>query len=93
MEAMERCGNRRQRVERLVSAWDQGLGVAVEPVVKPDDPLIAASAEPRRRTRTQLTTQEVAAMRTARANGVSATALAKQFGVHRGTIWAKTRGQ
>ena len=32
-------------------------------------------------------------MRTARANGVSATALAKQFGVHRGTIWAKTRGQ
>ncbi len=30
-------------------------------------------------------------MRTARANGVSVTALAERFGVHRGTVWAKTR--
>ena len=30
-------------------------------------------------------------MRTARAQGVSITVLAKQFGVHRGTVWAKTR--
>ncbi len=30
-------------------------------------------------------------MRTARANGVSVTALAHQFGIHRGTVWAKTR--
>lgn len=30
-------------------------------------------------------------MRTARTRGVSVTALAKQFGVHRGTAWAKTR--
>ncbi len=30
-------------------------------------------------------------MRTARADGVSVTALAKRFGIHRGTIWAKTR--
>jgi len=30
-------------------------------------------------------------MRTARGNGISVTALAKQFGVHRGTVWTKTR--
>ncbi len=30
-------------------------------------------------------------MRTARAQGVSVNALARQFGVHRGTVWAKTR--
>ena len=93
VDSIDHYGNRRPRVERLVSAWNQGSGVAVKPVGEPDDPLIAASAEPRRRTRTRLTDREVDAMRTARANGVSATALAKQFGVHRGTIWAKTRGQ
>ena len=91
VEAMERCGNRRPRVERLVSAWDQRSGVTVEPVSEPDDPLIAASAEPRRRARTPLTVEEVDAMRTARAQGVSVIVLARQFGVHRGTVWAKTR--
>ena len=30
-------------------------------------------------------------MRTARAHGASVAALAKQFGVHRGTVWVKTR--
>ena len=30
-------------------------------------------------------------MRTARAQGVSVNALALRFGVHRGTVWAKTR--
>ncbi|MFT4220300.1 MAG: hypothetical protein QM611_07265 [Microbacterium sp.] len=88
--AMERCGNRRPRVERLVYAWNQELGVAVEPVGEPDDPLIAA-AEPRRRARTRLTEAEVDAMRTSRAQGVSVNALARRFGVHRGTVWAKTR--
>lgn len=57
---------------------------------EPYDPLIEAAAEPRRRARTPLTDEEVDAIRTARANGVSVTALAKQLGVHRGTIWAKT---
>ena len=28
-------------------------------------------------------------MRTARTNGVSVTALAREFGVHRGTVWTK----
>ena len=89
---MEHYGNRRPRVERLVSAWNQGSGCTDEPDGEPDDPLIGASAEPRRRPRTRLTDSEVDAMRTARANGVSVTVLAKQFGVHRGTVWVKTRG-
>ncbi|MFT4234231.1 MAG: hypothetical protein QM607_04415 [Microbacterium sp.] len=89
-DAIELYENRRQSVERLVSAWNQGSGVAVEPISQLDDPLIAASAEPRRRARTRLTDEEVDAMRTARAKGVSVIALAKQFDVHRGTVWAKT---
>jgi len=30
-------------------------------------------------------------MRTARERGIGVNALARQFGVHRGTVWAKTR--
>ena len=92
VDSIDHYGNRRQRVERLISAWNQGYGAAIEPVGEPDDPLIETSAEPRRRTRTPLTDKEVDAMRTARANGLSVNALAKQFGVHRGTVWTKTRG-
>lgn len=91
LDAMEHYGNRRPRVERLVSAWAQGPGSSGEPDSEPDDPLIGAAAEPRGRPRTRLTDEEVDAMRTARANGVSVAALAKQFGVHRGTVWTTTR--
>ena len=91
VDAMEHYGNRRPRVERLVSAWAQGPGSSGEPDSEPDDPLIGAAAEPRGRPRTRLTDEEVDAMRTARANGVSVAALAKQFGVHRGTVWTTTR--
>ena len=88
---MERCGNRRPRVERLVSAWNQGSHGDAEPDGEADDPMIGASAEPKKRPRTRLTDEEVDAMRTARANGVSVRALARQFRVHRATVWAKTR--
>ncbi len=88
---MERCGNRRQRVERLVSAWNQDAHGDAESEGEADDPLISASAEPKKRPPTQLTDEEVDAMRTARAQGVSVIVLARQFGVHRGTVWAKTR--
>lgn len=91
VEAMERCGNRRHRVERLVSAWNQGTREDAEPEGEADDPLIGASAEPKKRPRTRLTDEEVDAMRTARANGVSVNAIAHHFDVHRGTVWAKTR--
>ena len=91
MEAIGRCGNRRQRVERLVSAWNQGIRADAEADGEADDPLIGASAEPKKRPRTRLTDEEVDAMRTARAQGVGVNALARRFGVHRGTVWAKTR--
>ena len=91
VEAMKCCGNRRPRVERLVSAWNQGIREDAETQNGADDPLIGASAEPKKRPRTRLTDEEVDAMRTARAQEVGANALARQFGVHRGTVWAKTR--
>jgi len=91
VDSIDHYGNTRQRVEQLISTWNQGSGGAAEFIGEPDDPLIDTSAEPRRRTRTPLTGEEVDAMRTARANGVSVNILAKQFGVHRGTVWAKTR--
>lgn len=88
---MERCGNRRPRVERLVSAWNQGARGDTDPAGEADDPLIGASAERKKRPRTRLTDEEVNAMRTALAQGVGVTVLAHQFGVHRGTVWAKSR--
>ena len=91
VDAIERYGNRRHRVEKLVSAWNQGICEDAESEDGADDPLIGASAEPSKRPRTRLTDEEVDAMRTARAQGVSVTALALRFGVHRGTVWAKTR--
>ena len=91
VDAMEHYGNRRPRVERLVSAWNQGIRENAESEDGADDPLIGASAEPKKRPRTRLTDEEVDAMRTARAQGVSVNALARRFGVHRGTVWAKTR--
>ena len=88
---MERCGNRRPRVQKLVSAWNQGSQRDDDAVDEADDALIGASAEPMKRPRTRLTESEVDAMRTARAHGDSVNALAKRFGIHRGTVWAKTR--
>jgi len=51
---MERCGNRRPRVERLVSAWNQGIREDAESENGADDPFIGASAEPSKRPRTRL---------------------------------------
>ncbi len=87
---MEHYGNRRPRVERLVSAWNQGVCEDAAPVGEPDDKLIGASAEPSKRPRTRLTDTEVDAMRTARANGLSVNAVAGQFAVRRGTVWTRT---
>lgn len=91
LDAMEHCGNRRPRVERLVSAWNQGIRADADPDGEPDGPLIGVAAEPKKRPRTRLTDEEVNAMRKARAQGLSVNAVARQFGVHRGTVWAKTR--
>lgn len=87
----ERCGNTRPAVERLVLAWhrkDAGSITPAEPFVSVDGQFIT---KPRRRSRTPLTDKEVDAMRTARAVGISIATIARQFGVHRGTVWEKTR--
>lgn len=91
MDLSDRYGNRRQWVERLVSAWNQESDAAESRSEGPGDPRIGTSAELRRRPRTRLTDDDVDAMRVARANGVSVIALARQFGVYRGTICAKAR--
>ena len=91
VEAMERCGNTRPQVVRLASAWSQGVGGNAELLGEADDPLVGVSAEPKKRPRTRLTDEEVDAIRTARAAGDSVNALARRYGVHRGTIWEKTR--
>lgn len=88
---MERCGNRRPRVERLVSVWNQGFREDAEPEGEADDAFIETSTEPKTRPRTRLTDEEVDAMRTAHSQGVGMISLAKQFGVHRGMVWTKTR--
>lgn len=88
---MKHYGNRRQRVERLVSAWNQGTGEVAESAEGADDPLIGMSEEPSKRPRTRLTDNEVDAMRTARAQGVSVKGIAQRFGVTRQTVWEKTR--
>ena len=86
VDFINRYGNRRPPVARLVSVWNQEADGVVEPVGEPDNPLIEAAAEPRRRTRTRLTEEEADAMRTARASGASVTTPANQFGVHRGAV-------
>ncbi|MFZ2625075.1 MAG: hypothetical protein WAX29_07555, partial [Propionibacterium sp.] len=91
VEAMERCGNRRPRVARLVSAWNQGIREGADSAGELDGRRIGVSAEPKKRPRTRLTDKEVDAMRTAREQGAGVNTLARQFGVHRGTVWAKIR--
>ena len=88
---MERCGNKRPRVQKLVSAWNQGIRGEAVSESGVDDPLIGASTDPSKRPRTRLTDKEVDAMRTAREYGIGVNTLARQFGVHRATVWAKTR--
>ena len=88
---MESYGNRRAKIEKLASSWNQGFRGDTDFEAGADGPLIGAAAEPSKRPRTRLTDKEVGAMRTARAQGVSVNALARRFGIHRGTVWAKTR--
>lgn len=80
-----------RRVQKVVPAWEKARGevgqFALE-APKLESPMVT---EPRRRSRTPLTPNEVDSIRTLRGAGVSVSQLAKQFGVHRMTIWEKTR--
>lgn len=86
-----RCGNKRRVVERLVSAWNHGVGevrAPVEPVARVQSEVVT---EPRRRPRTPLTEEEVDAIRTAHEVGISVATIASQYGIHRATVWTKTK--
>lgn len=85
VDPMGRCRNRCPRVERLGSARTHGSGSVARNFGELDALLLKVSAESMRRSRTRLAQEEADAMRNARANGVSANAMAKQFDVHRGT--------
>lgn len=79
-----------RKVQRLAAAWEQaGANSGARPHQRPESPLMPV-AQPSRRARTPLTPSEVDSIRTLRAAGVSVNQLAKQFGVHRTTIWEKT---
>ncbi|MBX3139435.1 MAG: hypothetical protein KF875_01625 [Trueperaceae bacterium] len=78
-------------VERLDFAWIQAKrGITGSARSTHADDLKAVS-KPSGRTRTPLTDSDVDATRTTRAQGVSMITLARRFGVHRGTVWVKTR--
>lgn len=83
--------NSQRRLDRLVSAWEQGdRGESDESrVVEEPDPGVVSN--PTRRNRTPLTAKEVDAIQTARANGESALSIAKRFSIHRMTVWEYTK--
>jgi hypothetical protein len=76
-------------VQRLVHARERGIPGDTDDGAEADDPLIGASVEPGRWTPTPLTPEEVDAIRTAYASGVSTVELARQYGVYRTTVWRK----
>jgi|SRR5690625_2774497 len=80
-----------QRFERLGSAWEQAkLGIDEEPESTADDePRVVTNL--RRQTRTPLTESQVGAIRTARAGGESVVSICRRFGVHRMTVWTRTK--
>lgn len=83
--------NTQRRLEQLSSAWEQAKrGIASEQplATKPESGVVS---NPRRRSRTPLTSNEVDAIRIAKANGESVLSIAKRFGVHRVTVWEKTK--
>jgi hypothetical protein len=83
--------NSQRRLDRLVSAWEQGdrEEAAESHVVEEPDPGVVLN--PSRRNRTPLTAREVEAIQTARANGESVVSIAKRFNIHRMTVWEHTK--
>ena len=80
-----------QRLERLSVAWEKsksGIGREAPRAAEPDSGVVW---NPTRRSRTPLTDMEVDAIRTARANGESVTSICGRFGVHRMTVWTRSK--
>lgn len=80
-----------KRVESLESAWERARRYAADSASSPAETLPGAVTNPKRRTRTPLTAQQVEAIHTTRDRGESVTSISKQFGVYRSTVWEKTR--
>ncbi len=80
-----------KRVERLEAVWElakRGLGSSGSTA---DPGLVGAVTEPKRRSRTPLTLQQVDAIQTARDSGESVMSIARRFEVSRMTVWENTR--
>ncbi|UAL28368.1 hypothetical protein K8W59_10765 [Nocardioides rotundus] len=83
--------NSQRRLDRLVSAWEQGdrVGSDAPRAVEEWEPGVISN--PSRRNRTPLTAREVEAIQTARENGESVLSIAKRFNIHRMTVWEHTK--
>lgn len=80
-----------KRIERLEAMWElakRGLGSAGSVA---DSGLAEAVMEPKRRSRTPLTANQIDAIQTAHENGESVMSIARRFEVSRMTVWEKTR--
>lgn len=80
-----------KRVERLEAVWEpakRGLGSSGSVA---DSGLGEAITEPKRRSRTLLTPNQIDAIQTARESGESVVSIARRFEVSRMTVWEKTR--
>lgn len=80
-----------RKMQKLAAAWEKVRTGGGARHHQPPEPPPMSVAQPSRRARTPLTPSEVDSIRTLRTAGVSVNQLAKQFGVHRSTVWGKTR--
>lgn len=83
--------NSQRRLDRLVTAWEQGDQGRSEESQVVDEPDPGVVSNPGRRNRTPLTAKEVEAIQTPRANGESVLSIAKRFDIHRMTVWTHTK--
>ena len=91
MEPIGPKPNTQRRLERPSSAWEQAKRGISSDRPAPSEPEAGLVSNPMRRSRAPLTAREVDAIRIARANGASVLSIAKRFGVHRVTVWEKTK--
>lgn len=82
-----------KRVERLEAVWElakRDLGSAGSTA---DSGLVGAVTEPKRRSRTPLTPNQIDAIQTARESGESVLSITRRFSVSRMTVWEKTQSR
>lgn len=80
-----------KRIERLEAVWELAKRGLSSSGSTADSGLDGAVTEPKRRSRTPLTAQQMDAIHTARERGESVMSIARRFQVSRMTVWEKTR--